>query len=329
MYRSGLAAAYARLTRASGATVLSYHAVTTAPDAPWIDPANALPAAQFEAQMRFIARSRRAVSMSELVDELQRGNSPPRGTVVVTFDDGYRNTLDVAAPILERHSIPAVVYLPTGCVSRAESPWIDDLYTSFCFRTRQSLDLPAMGLDRVDLARPQNAERAYAHLRAQIIHADPFVRARHLGLVAGQLAPSERVPRLTMTWDEVRQLRDRFPRFEIGAHSIDHVDLCSCGPAEAHRQIEGSFAEATRELSRPPVHFSCPYSRTSPQVRALIREAGYRSSTGGTERVLLKAGADPFELDRLHAPRSVTALAMRTSGAYPALPRLFFGRASA
>lgn len=328
MYHAGVATAYATMTRASGAIVLSYHAVTSDRDTRWIDPANALSVDRFEAQMRFLARHRHAVSMSGLVDELSRGVSPPRGTVVITFDDGYHNTLEAAAPILERFGLPAIVYLPTGCLTRGESPWIDDLYTAFCFRTRHLLDLPAAGMPMSDIAAPERASVAYATLREKFIPADPITRARLLGTVQGQLAPSERAPRLTMTWDEARTLRERFPNLEIGTHSIDHVDLCSCTPEEARRQIEGSRHDAARELGRPVVHFSCPYSRTAAPVRAMIKDAGFRSATGGSQQVLLKAGADVFELDRLHAPRSVTDLAMRTSGAYPALPRLLFGRSS-
>src|SRR5262245_18669654 len=89
MYRSGMAAAFARLTRATGATILCYHSVTagaTTPP-PWIDPANSIPADLFDAQVRYLARSRSVISMTALAEALSRGETPSRGTVVITFDD--------------------------------------------------------------------------------------------------------------------------------------------------------------------------------------------------------------------------------------------------
>lgn len=46
---------------------------------------------------------------------LLRGASPfPPGSIVLTFDDGYRSVYDVAFPILERHGLPATVFLTVG-----------------------------------------------------------------------------------------------------------------------------------------------------------------------------------------------------------------------
>jgi len=43
----------------------------------------------------------------------------PEGAVLVTIDDGCRSTLTDALPVLERHGIPAVVFLPAGLIGDA------------------------------------------------------------------------------------------------------------------------------------------------------------------------------------------------------------------
>ena len=132
----GIASAYVRIRKSRGAVILMYHSVAEDKDAQFIDPRNHLPASVFEQHVAFLHRHRRLISMSELVDHLERGRDLPAGTTVLTFDDGYRDTLTVAGAVLNARRLPSITYLPTGYIARGETQWADQLYTLFRFRTR-------------------------------------------------------------------------------------------------------------------------------------------------------------------------------------------------
>jgi peptidoglycan/xylan/chitin deacetylase (PgdA/CDA1 family) len=326
LYWSGAAAAHARLTRASGAFILTYHSITPHGEHRWIDPANAHPASVFSDQMRFLARRRHVISMTELVRTLNAGRTPPRGSVVVTLDDGYLDTLSTAAPIMADHRIPATVYLATGYIDAGEPPWIDTLHAIFRFRTTHEFALPEGGIRHTRLESPKSVAAAYRELVGLLIRADPTARASILNTLRRDLRPAASPPRLTMTWEDVRALRDACPGIEIGVHSVDHVDLSGCDEGEVRRQIEGSIAAVHRELGLRPLHFACPYDRYTPAVGRLAREAGCDSVVGEGAPLLARSGSDSFHLSRFTAPRSRGLFGLVTSGAYPALPRLLFGR---
>src|SRR3712207_6290697 len=101
-----------------------------------------------------------------------------------------------------------------------------------------------------------------------------------------------------MTWDDVRGLRDR--GFELGAHTVNHVDLGAVDGEEAEREIEDSRAKLAAELGVEVPFFSFPYGRPENGTQAnreRVRRAGFRcclSAHGGTVRPF----ADPFELKR-------------------------------
>jgi peptidoglycan/xylan/chitin deacetylase (PgdA/CDA1 family)/glycosyltransferase involved in cell wall biosynthesis len=60
--------------------------------------------------------------IDEVLDDWAKGEMPPRRTLVVTFDDGYRDNLIHAWPILRRHRYPATLFAVSGLLG-ATSVW--------------------------------------------------------------------------------------------------------------------------------------------------------------------------------------------------------------
>ena len=62
------------------------------------------------------------VALDEAISRLEQ-NESARRFAVLTFDDGYRNTMTRALPILERYAAPFTVYVPTGAITRELPSW--------------------------------------------------------------------------------------------------------------------------------------------------------------------------------------------------------------
>ena len=90
-------------------TIITYHAIGDCPAGS--DPAELfMPLRLFESHMRFLARWRKVIPLDAA---LMAGDRSGRPAVAVTFDDGYRSVMEHAAPVLNRLSIPATVFIPT------------------------------------------------------------------------------------------------------------------------------------------------------------------------------------------------------------------------
>jgi peptidoglycan/xylan/chitin deacetylase (PgdA/CDA1 family) len=98
-----------------GVVVLSYHRVG-ADSGLEVD----LPVGLFEAQMSFLAASGRVSSLGDALHVLACADPPPRDPVVVTFDDGTADFAERALPVLERHRVPATLYVATDYVERRQ-----------------------------------------------------------------------------------------------------------------------------------------------------------------------------------------------------------------
>lgn len=93
--------------------ILGYHGVADATLAE--DPYRLqVPVERFRAQMELlVAAGFRFLTMTEMARQVAAG-PPPRGLAAVSFDDGLRNNLTAALPILTSLQIPATVYVPSG-----------------------------------------------------------------------------------------------------------------------------------------------------------------------------------------------------------------------
>ena len=124
------------------ATVIAYHAVGTC--APEHDPHNLFvtPAA-FETQMEWLARHRRVVPLERVVSG---GFGPGPPAVAITFDDGYRNVLTAAAPVLRRFGFSATVFVPSAWIGKSNE-WDESSRCDLGIMTAEELrEVESMGV---------------------------------------------------------------------------------------------------------------------------------------------------------------------------------------
>lgn len=98
--------------------VLMYHAIQEQRSA------ISIPPELFQWQMKWLyEQDIQVVSLDWLVNNLVGGFKPSKHTVVITFDDGYRDLQTYALPVLQRYKFPATIYLVTGyCGMRNDWP---------------------------------------------------------------------------------------------------------------------------------------------------------------------------------------------------------------
>lgn len=158
--------------------VLMYHRVREARREPF-----SVAPGPFEEQMAWLAQERRAVGADEVASWLAGGPAPRPGSVLVTFDDGYRDFHANALPILRRHRVPALLFVSVGEVADTRAPGAgEDSHVTWS-ELREIRDagvaVGSHGWDHVSLARIPVAEA-----RRQVTRARETLRTR-LGEEAG------------------------------------------------------------------------------------------------------------------------------------------------
>ncbi|MFM9776363.1 polysaccharide deacetylase family protein, partial [Streptomyces galilaeus] len=63
----------------------------------------------------------KVIPLNELLTALQAGRSLPDKTVSITFDDGYNNNYEQAAPILEKFNFPYTIFVNPKLIDERKS----------------------------------------------------------------------------------------------------------------------------------------------------------------------------------------------------------------
>lgn len=92
--------------------ILTYHSVSEGDSPLEISPG------LFAQQMEWLRANSRVAPLGEVVLALKERKPLPERTVVLTFDDGFRDFYTSAAPLLRRLGFPATIFLPTGYCGR-------------------------------------------------------------------------------------------------------------------------------------------------------------------------------------------------------------------
>jgi len=297
LHRTGMTAALATVAgharRDAAFPILSYHRVNDARD-PFFD---SLPTEVFEQQMSHVARHYRVFSVEELTDRLRRGGLP-RNAVAITFDDGYRDNLTHAAPILSRHGLPATVFLATGFIGAAELPWYDRLAQAFKV-TRRAAITSAWGdvfqMDTLE-ARVSWYERALRRLKR--MPDDERVRAMDILLTQLDVSDEKRSKNAMLNWDDVHALAGL--GFSIGAHTTSHLILSRLTSEQAWREILGSKTAIEAACGSAPRAFAYPNGGAedyTTETVDMVRRAGFTCAVT-TQFGLNTRGTSPWELRR-------------------------------
>jgi peptidoglycan/xylan/chitin deacetylase (PgdA/CDA1 family) len=288
LHYTGLGSLIAPLTRGEG-VIFTLHQVQPGPARPF-DP-NGILRVTPEFLETVVQQVRDAgfetVSLDAAVERIA-GHAPGRRPFACfTFDDGYRDNLTHAYPILKRHSVPFAIYVPTEFPEgRGELWWL--VLEQIILRSPSVIVQMGGTVRTFSCATTAERHAAYDAIYWWL-RALPEDRARQVirELAAGANVDIATLCRdLIMSWDEIRHLAAD-PLVTIGAHTQRHFAVARLTASDARAEIAGSVARVEAELGRRCHHFSFPYGD---EASAAERDFEIAASLGLASAVTTRKG---------------------------------------
>ncbi len=230
-------------------------------------------------------------TLSEALSILDEQSTRARPLAVISFDDGYRDNHEFAAPILRKLGVPGTFFVIAGLVDSQHRPWYDRLAGA------------AAQLD------PSRIEDLVRRLDTNAPNTSLPSTARDLVAYAKMLSPEERsilVERLCetdgrhgersnedliMTRAQLRDLRAQ--GHEIGSHSLSHPLLTQLPEESLAQEVAGSKRVLEEKLGSNVDSFCYPNGEFDQRVTRAVATVGYRCA------VTVETGDNSATSDRL------------------------------
>jgi peptidoglycan/xylan/chitin deacetylase (PgdA/CDA1 family) len=267
-----------------GPIILMYHRVLTQEEmhSQFTQWAIVVTTDSFERQMELLARRYHPMSLKTAVGLLQEGSPVPPYSVVVTFDDGWRDNYVNARPILEKYEVPATIFLPTDFIGTGEYFWFLKLgyllgHHNFSAEQLDGIIANATETENsTEIAIDSN--NANEFIESVKRFGEPTINRIIAGLeaTAGVTFPYASSETMMLDWDEVRKMNSGL--FDFGSHGQGHQILTLMDENEVLAEMVSSKAIIEKELGESVTLFSYPNGDYNDRVISMAMQAGYEAA---------------------------------------------------
>ncbi len=285
-------------------SILRYHAITNPEDNFYASPSICLSESIFEHQIQYLSRHYNVIDLDQVSDSLRQGKKFPPRSVVLTFDDGYRDNFR-AYRILKKYGVTGTFYVAAGCLGDGEPLWLFEVIYLIEHTNKTSLNINTgerewgfQWTNRTE--RWQAIRKITALIKSNELKTREAIRTRLRAEMSDVTDIDEKAKMVMLSWDQAREMHNN--GMTIASHTMTHINLPNASLQDAKDEIVQCKQVLESQLGAEVRHFSYPnggnYSYYNPEIKKLVMDAGYITSTTSNNGIV-RGDADLFELKRI------------------------------
>jgi peptidoglycan/xylan/chitin deacetylase (PgdA/CDA1 family) len=237
-------------------------------------------ASAFDEQMDYIRRNYNVISLAQFLAWQNGGETLPDFPLMITFDDGYRDNLTTALPILKKYGLPAVIFLTSGHIGDSTGFYWDISAQCFFHTKKHSANLPHVGEKAwADEPARQSICGEWVEALKRISEAEKESAMRALPDILEVDITPETFSSVMLSWDEARSMMREGIAF--GAHTVSHPILTRVSLEQAEREMAGSKKQIEDSLGVPVQTFAYPNGQKndiSPALEKIAEKIGFQAA---------------------------------------------------
>lgn len=272
---------------------------------------------EFTAHLDYLSRHANVLSLSETIETLKNGDSLPPNAVVITIDDGYADSFDIAFPLLRKFQIPATVYAVTNFLDGKCWLWTDLMRFVLSETTLENVRIEFAGDDKIEAklngkqSRLQTASRINTRLKKMSNESKDSKIEEIAHILKVEIPATPTGDFAAVSWEQAREMDAG--SVQIESHTVTHPILTNIAQNELDDELRESKKRLETKLNKEVKHFCYPNGNLNETVRKSVENAGYESAVT-TAYGFVETGASRFLLNRIDAPPKIESFAQSASG---------------
>lgn len=284
--------------------ILTYHRVSNKCDDWSLNP---LPVESFEEHLKFLTNSYNIISLEDLVDMMIKKEPVTEKTLVLTFDDGYKDNYTNAYPLLQKYEIPATIFLTSKLIGTGELIWYDELGYIIYNTSVNEIKTGKLG----DYAIYSKFEKyqALSDIKRKLIKLSELEKTALIDKLADicKVEISSHIGKeLMLSWDEITEMDAN--NITFGAHTVNHPVLPNLNIQEAKLEILESKNVLEKNLNKPINCFSYPYGHFSQKTIDIVEKLNFKCAVTLNQRLINYKKDNLYTLSRMDAFRDLKFL---------------------
>lgn len=223
------------------------------------------------------------------------------GYATIMFDDGYKDNIDIALPILEKHNVKATFYIVTNCIEKNIPTWTHIL--EYCFQnfnpTEINLDFDFLPTElRNVVFDKKTSPLAYARvLKPHLKKLDHSNRLLVLQRIQ-EIAKIDELPKLMMNWGDIKRLISK--GHYVGSHTVNHLMLGTITDEKIiSKELKESREIIHSKLGFYPKTISYPVGSYNESTITLSKKIGYQFGLAVGQDIYNPNKHSKFEIPRI------------------------------
>ena len=256
----------------------------------------------FERQIKAIKTRYEICSIDKFIENLKRKKN--KFMVSITFDDGYKDNLYHALPILEKYEVPASIYITTRFLNKDVDMWWYELGNIIQKKTELSFDHDNKKF--YFLLKNKNQKMvAYQNLKKIFLGLKIDKQNKLMEKITNS-KKRENYSHICLNSDEIKTL-ERHPLITIGSHSHNHLNLKILNEDEIKYEISKSLEILQSLVNYKIKHFCYPFggeNQASQREFNIVEKFKFNSAVTG--RVFPIKGNNFFSLPRIYIGKNTS-----------------------
>ncbi len=261
----------------------------------------AVSSSTFEKQIKTLKSKYKICDMNEFITNLNEEKN--EFAVTITFDDGYKDNLFYALPILEKYNVPALIYISTNFLEEKVNLWWLELMEtiqnnskiSFVYKTKKF---------NLNLGKEKQKILAYISLRKIFLNLRIDEQIELLEIIT-KTKERKNYSEICLNNKEVKIL-DNHKLITIGSHGHNHLNFKILSNQEIKFEVKKSLEVLEGLLNHKIEHFCYPFggkNQASVREYNIIQELNFTSAATG--RIYPINRCDLFSLPRIYVGKNV------------------------
>jgi len=271
IYFSGCAFLLYHLSK-KGIIILTYHQINNI-----LGSFTTVSSKNFEKQIKYLFNKKRVISLEKIIINIQKGTKFPKGCVVITFDDGYKNNYTNAYPILKKYHMPFTIFLVTDYIGSEKLVWYDELMYKIKNSECKLIVLKTNDLQRYNMRNEKEKIKAIGELFRVLINCNNEKRREILSELDNKLkvkVPEKYAANIMLSWTDAKEMAID-DNVSFGAHTCSHCKLTSVSLEDAMEEIVDSKLKIEKEIGKEIKFFSYPFGGYNERIKQILKENGF------------------------------------------------------